>query len=277
MRPFTASAPGKVMLAGGYAVLERPNPCFVLATTARFRSTAEWAQAELPGAPSALPVTIVSPQYNQHNQYLLRLPDAESGGAFALLLHPAAPSEQRRNPYAEHTVAYAVAAAAAMRSPDALTTLRAQCRAGVGLRLTLRADNDFYSQKAQLESRGLALTAASLRGLPAHLPCVVGADGGAEVAKTGLGSSAAMITSVVGAVLGFLGAAALPAAGEARDVGSAGLAAVHGVAQLCHAAVQGKIGSGFDVCAATSGSMPVRPFTVALRQLCLGFSQTYIS
>ena len=34
------------MVAGGYCVLERPNPCFVLATTARFRSTIEWVPDE---------------------------------------------------------------------------------------------------------------------------------------------------------------------------------------------------------------------------------------
>jgi hypothetical protein len=36
------SAPGKVLITGGYLVLERPHAGIVLGTTARFRSTASW-------------------------------------------------------------------------------------------------------------------------------------------------------------------------------------------------------------------------------------------
>lgn len=35
----TASAPGKVLLCGGYLVLERPNVGLVVAVSARFRTT----------------------------------------------------------------------------------------------------------------------------------------------------------------------------------------------------------------------------------------------
>jgi phosphomevalonate kinase len=42
------------------------------------------------------------------------------------------------------------------------------------LQLVLQADNDFYSQTAQLEARGLPVTAESLATLPAFLPCPEG-------------------------------------------------------------------------------------------------------
>jgi phosphomevalonate kinase len=44
-----ASAPGKVLIAGGYLVLERPNAGLVLSTTARFyavvRDSWAWVSA----------------------------------------------------------------------------------------------------------------------------------------------------------------------------------------------------------------------------------------
>jgi hypothetical protein len=42
------------------------------------------------------------------------------------------------------------------------------------LQLVLQADNDFYSQTAQLEARRLPVTAESLATLPAFLPCPEG-------------------------------------------------------------------------------------------------------
>jgi hypothetical protein len=42
------------------------------------------------------------------------------------------------------------------------------------LQLVLQADNDFYSQTAQLDARGLSVTAESLAKLPPFLPCPEG-------------------------------------------------------------------------------------------------------
>lgn len=78
-----------------------------------------------------------------------------------------------------------------------------------------------------------------------------------EVAKTGLGSSAAMTTSVVAALLQYLGAVSLPiqtkSHPEEKSVNS-DLDLVHIVAQSAHCIAQGKVGSGFDVSAAVYGS-----------------------
>ena len=87
-------------------------------------------------------------------------------------------------------------------------------------------------------------------------------DGVVQVAKTGMGSSAALITSLVGCLLQFFGAAKLPAVPDAvtpdTDAESNGrehsMQTVHNLAQICHAAAQKKIGSGFDVSSAVYGS-----------------------
>jgi phosphomevalonate kinase len=78
--------------------------------------------------------------------------------------------------------------------------------------------------------------------------------GNAIVAKTGLGSSAALTTSLVGALLHWFGVVQLPTYSESAttDTTSA-FSIVHNLAQLVHANAQGKIGSGFDVSSAVYG------------------------
>lgn len=72
--------------------------------------------------------------------------------------------------------------------------------------------------------------------------------------KTGLGSSAALISSLVTALLVHLG---VPPREQIREGGlltSSALALAHNTAQYVHCLAQGKIGSGFDVSAAIYGS-----------------------
>lgn len=73
-----------------------------------------------------------------------------------------------------------------------------------------------------------------------------------EVAKTGLGSSAAMTTAVVAVLLHYLGVVNLSASSDQQHNGD--LDMVHMIAQSAHCIAQGKIGSGFDVSSAVYGS-----------------------
>lgn len=78
-----------------------------------------------------------------------------------------------------------------------------------------------------------------------------------EVAKTGLGSSAAMTTAVVAALLHYLGVVNLSSLDEDQLQGKkdvADLNVVHVIAQTAHCIAQGKVGSGFDVSSAVYGS-----------------------
>lgn len=69
----------------------------------------------------------------------------------------------------------------------------------------------------------------------------------AAVHKTGLGSSAALITSLVTALLQHFEL-------------SPDLDLVHNMAQYVHCLAQGKVGSGFDVCSAVKGSQVYKRF-----------------
>ena len=68
-----------------------------------------------------------------------------------------------------------------------------------------------------------------------------------EVHKTGLGSSAALITSLVTALLRHFQL-------------SPELDLIHNMAQYVHCFAQGKVGSGFDVCSAVQGSQVYKRF-----------------
>ncbi|XP_042432517.1 phosphomevalonate kinase, peroxisomal-like [Zingiber officinale] len=83
-----------------------------------------------------------------------------------------------------------------------------------GLDITILGSNDFYSYRNQIEAHGLPLTRESLASLPpfssitfnrvASNGTLPGEECKPKVAKTGLGSSAAMTASVVAALLHYL-------------------------------------------------------------------------
>jgi phosphomevalonate kinase len=98
---------------------------------------------------------------------------------------------------------------------------------------------------------GLAADLASLARIPPFAPTGVTL---ANVSKTGLGSSAALITSLVAALLIHLAVVPPSAfAGTGPDSLHA-RAVVHNLAQFIHCLAQGKVGSGFDVASAVFGS-----------------------
>jgi phosphomevalonate kinase len=77
--------------------------------------------------------------------------------------------------------------------------------------------------------------------------------------KTGLGSSAALVTSFTAAVLGFY----LPK--EKWNINSEnGLRVLHNLSQASHCQAQGKVGSGFDIASAVYGSCLYKRFSPSL-------------
>ena len=80
-----------------------------------------------------------------------------------------------------------------------------------------------------------------------------------EAHKTGLGSSAALVTSFTAAILCFY----LPK--ELFDIESErGLTILHNLAQASHSHAQGKVGSGFDIASAVFGSCLYKRFSPSL-------------
>lgn len=196
-------------------MLERPNPGLVLAVDARFRCKASLIETE------GGQVWLTSPQWGSQGW----------SGKYqfdkAQLVPLASNSES--NAYIERTVSWT------------LQQLQLEGQFPppkfAGLQLEMGGDNDFYSQLGNLALLNLPRTKQGLAKLPKQTQV---RD---KSAKTGLGSSAAMISCIVSALVALL----WPGSGHEQYA--------HRLAQMCHAAVQGKIGSGFDVCAAFFGSM----------------------
>lgn len=245
-----ASAPGKVLMTGGYLILERPNAGVVLSTNARFYAIVKPLYEEMKPDSWAwawTDVRLTSPQLSRESMYKLSLKN---------LMLQCVSSSESRNPFVEQAVPYAIAAAHALfdkDKKDALHKLLLQ-----GLDITILGCNDFYSYRNQIEARGLPLTPESLAALPPFTSITFNAEEEngqnckPEVAKTGLGSSAAMTTAVIAALLHYLGVVDLSPV--SKNEGSADLDVVHIIAQTAHCIAQGKIGSGFDVSSAVYGS-----------------------
>lgn len=142
------------------------------------------------------------------------------------------------NPFVETTLSYAltyIGAIAGQRTSHSMTSAR----------LIILADNDYYSQP---NSPGVEAG----RFAKFHVP-LSGAN------KTGLGSSAALVTALTASLLSHY----LPA--ELFDITSdAGKQTLHNLAQAAHCAAQGKVGSGFDVAAAVFGSCKYRRFSPSI-------------
>lgn len=115
--------------------------------------------------------------------------------------------------------------------------------------VTILADTDYYSNTG---SSGNATTTTKQRFLNFNVPLQ-------EAHKTGLGSSAALVTAFTAALLAhYLSADLLSFTSEG------GKARVHNLAQAAHCAAQGKVGSGFDVAAAVYGSCIYRRFSPSI-------------
>lgn len=138
----------------------------------------------------------------------------------------------------------------------------------------------------QLSKLNLPPTISSLRSLPPFnpLPRAIG-----ETNKTGLGSSAALVTSLTAGLLQHLGVVRLGATSAATTATAAASESpagvkgetahnvngtyeadtntdtdtIHALAQLAHCTAQGKVGSGFDVSSAVYGSHVYKRFDPA--------------
>ena len=147
-------------------------------------------------------------------------------------------STQTENKFVETSLVYA------------LSYISCHTSAKIGsVAITILADSDYYSQPSNDSSRS---ESGKNRFISFGVP-LQGAH------KTGLGSSAALVTAFTAAVLAYYLPLDYSAWGsEIRK------ARIHNLAQAAHCAAQGKIGSGFDIAAAVYGSCIYRRFSPAI-------------
>lgn len=156
-RTSIVSAPGKVLIAGGYLVLEPTFPGLVIATTSRFYSVvrrgsrnrgsdtkiSSHPQIHEAAANNTPSVRVHSPQFEGATwEYLVKI-----DGSHSTLTQTRATYENAlsgRNPFVGLAVLYAIRLALEARAGDDVLESLGQS----GLDVWVLADNDFYSQRS---------------------------------------------------------------------------------------------------------------------------------
>lgn len=296
---ISVSAPGKALIAGGYLVLKEPNVGVVVSCTSRFFTTVkicdvgelkteddgeddQMVRKEEEGLFGQLKgdevlVAVLSPQFYARFCF-----------AYSMKANTVRQIIGKSNEFVQTCLELVFSFARKSKNARGFEKeMQWLARNKKVFGIKLRADNDFYSQTKILLEKGLPLNNESLSSLPSFMACPLNAStGDVEVAKTGMGSSAALTTSLVGALLkhlkiinlgsektgllgliekavhslsymivgeGIMSSNSADSYGEDRRI-------VHNLAQVAHCVAQGKIGSGFDVAAAVYGTQTYARF-----------------
>ncbi|KAF2152356.1 ERG8, Phosphomevalonate kinase [Myriangium duriaei CBS 260.36] len=230
------SAPGKVLLAGGYLVLDRNYTGLVFGLDARIHIHVTPVRT-VPGVVLS-EIVVRSPQFlDAIWEYGYRVCAGEAG-VQVTELRADADISLKRNIFIETALSFALSYISSL-APGMLPSAS----------VTILADNDYYSTSG---ANVLAAERFHDFGVPLS-----------EANKTGLGSSAALVTAFTAALLQFY----LP--DDVFDISQeSSKRKLHNLAQAAHCAAQGKVGSGFDVASAVYGSCLYRRFSPSILASC---------
>ena len=198
-KDITVSAPGKALIAGGYLVLEHPNVGIVISCTSRFYATARTVkckdydlhlshyqpQDQNSNGRTTVFIVIISPQFHSEQVYCYNwvtghvVQCSESGNTFVekclklVLAFLSRHNTKHSGNGANTNTATSNPDSIEDTDPVFIATLKQLSVQNKALAIKLRANNDFYSQTAYLQKRGLPLLSSSLKLLPAFLPCPI--------------------------------------------------------------------------------------------------------
>ncbi|KAG0000475.1 phosphomevalonate kinase [Entomortierella chlamydospora] len=241
------SAPGKVLIAGGYLVLVPTFSGLVVATDARFYTLIRPNSNKSQPSSGKFKITVRSPQFDNATwNYRVTIQEGSKDVKVS-----ASEEDSSRNTFVELALVYSFGILGHLVPVESIVQ-----KLETGLDIVIAGNNDFYSQRNELEKSGLQLNTESLRKIPLFAPTHTTLS---KVSKTGLGSSAALITSLVSAIFIHFGASNLQQQDSDSVTNSTKL--LHNAAQFVHCLAQGKVGSGFDVSSAVWGSHTYRRFS----------------
>ncbi|CAG8982517.1 hypothetical protein HYALB_00002297 [Hymenoscyphus albidus] len=229
------SAPGKVLLAGGYLVLDRTYTALVFGLSARIHVLVN--DIDTSTGVELSEIVVESPQFREASWIYGYHLTSEQGGVNITQLNGVSTTLLSRNPFVETALLYGLTYISTILPTG--TTIKPA-------KLTILADDSYYSNPStntitptsRFSDFNVTLKAAH---------------------KTGLGSSAALVTSFTGALLTHY----LPTSKFNLST-PAGQSILHNLSQAAHCAAQGKVGSGFDVAAAVYGTCIYRRFSPSI-------------
>ncbi|KAF2632278.1 Phosphomevalonate kinase [Macroventuria anomochaeta] len=230
--PTAVSCPAKVLVAGGYLVLDRNYTGLVFGLDARIHCVVEPIKST--SGVSISEIVVKSPQFRDAIwEYGYRAKEAD-GGMSVHTLSVGHNQVLSRNPFIETALTYALTYIWSL-TPDRIISPAS---------IRILADQAYYSNP------GTPLSSSRFLDFGVSLK---------ESHKTGLGSSAALVTSFTAAVLSFY------LSKDLFDIESErGLTILHNLAQASHSHAQGKVGSGFDIASAVFGSCLYKRFSPSL-------------
>lgn len=139
-RAVTVSTPGKVLVCGGYMVLQEGNS-LVFSTTSRFYSSIKKPiVTAADGNRCSFRVKVVSPQFQAAWVYLCSWSLTPQRQVFDFTFSEVAEESKGSNVFASNAIFYALATAACLPNRSIVTP------GNYELEVTVQADNDFYSQ-----------------------------------------------------------------------------------------------------------------------------------
>lgn len=274
---IAVSAPGKVLFAGGFLVLDRHHTGLVFGLDARIHVSIEpWEDCQLElgkegndiatsQVHSQAYVQVTSPQFRDAKWVYRvsenvprtgqreRTQDDDDGHVsvnVSQIVDSKSPFTTTSNKFVETTLRYALTYLSHHRHADSSSESDSISPRPTfqSLNITILADDDYYSQSAGSSQPQDSNTGFSDFGVTLS-----------QAHKTGLGSSAALVTALAGALLAFHSSNS-----DTSNPATLDLTRLHNLAQAAHCAAQGKIGSGFDVAAAVYGSCLYRRFSPSI-------------
>lgn len=211
------SAPGKALVAGGYLVLDRAYDSYVVALSSRMHAVVK--KDDDGAGEEETVVSVKSPQFLD--------------GEWVYLFKDGVCTEQngKVNPFAQSTVSTVLA----YINPNQHSKIQ----------ITVFSDSGYHSQE------NTTTRSSGSKQYSYHSQKIT------DVPKTGLGSSAGLVTVLTTALYSCYS--------PDLDLKSKQqLQIIHNLAQIAHCQAQGKVGSGFDIAAATFGSIVYKRFDPSL-------------
>ena len=228
------SSTGKAILAGGYLVLFPEYKAYVVALSSRMHALTN--VTDLKNQIGIVKITVDSPQFvNGSWSYEIDVSEIENQGLSFQLKE----INGRRNPFVEATIVTVLSYAIGVDSINSRYV-------GKNIEIKIFSDAEYHS-KDESEEKSSANGAYKFLYHSKEIT---------EVNKTGLGSSAGLVTSLTAAILSTLF--------SSFTINNEWKSKVHNIAQVAHCKAQGKIGSGFDVASATFGSIVYQRFEASL-------------
>ncbi|CCF56626.1 hypothetical protein KAFR_0B03290 [Kazachstania africana CBS 2517] len=212
------SAPGKALLVGGYLVLDSRYKAYVIALSSRMHAVVSAANEA--NAEGSYRVLVTSAQFND-DQWSYTVSKKEG--------FLPAEDNNRTNPFIEQVIfnVFNYFFDNVEQVPNVI-------------RIQIFSDPEYHSQE------NTYVVSNKYKHFNFHKKGIT------DVPKTGLGSSAGLVTVLTAALCSVLMEESLT---PLNATNAEHLKIVHNLAQVAHCQAQGKIGSGFDVAAATYGSI----------------------